>query len=368
MAAPAVGLIVNPIAGMGGPVALRGTDGAAAEAARRGAVPIARDRATRLAALLPKGCAVVTCPAPMGADAMAAAGRAAEVVAITLSEPTDASDTRAAARALVERGVALLLFVGGDGTARDVAEAIGHAVPVLGVPAGVKMNSAVFAQTPEAGAAIVRAFLEGHAEVEVGEVVEVDEDALRAGELAPAHLASLLVPRHPAVASSKAQAGGSVEGLVEAASDLATPGATLVVGPGTTTLAIKRALTGAGTLLGVDVIVIGPHGEATLAHADATASDLEGVPETALLVVTPVGGQGFVLGRGNQQVVPALLARLGWEQLVVMATPEKLDGIDALRIDTGDPTLDATAPGHLRVITGPGFERLVRVARANSGA
>lgn len=361
-----IGLLVNPIAGMGGPVALRGTDDSVDEARARGAVPVAEARAVRFLARLAPEVRVATVSGTMGASPCAGAGRAAEVV-LAVDEPTSAEDTVRAARELLGSGVSILCFVGGDGTARDVARAIGHDVPCLGVPSGVKMNSGCFADGPEAAADVVRAFLEGRAEARVVEVVEVDEAAVRAGELAPARLASLLVPGAERVAGSKAEAGGSLEGLCQAVEDLAEPGATLVLGPGGTLHAIKVALAGEGTLLGVDVVVVDGHGKPALAARDATARELEAVPETARLVVSPIGGQGFVVGRGNQQVVPGLLRRLGWEGLVVVATPEKLDGLRVLRADTGDPALDAEAPAHLRVVTGPGFERLVRL-QGNPGS
>lgn len=355
---PRIALVVNPIAGMGGPVALKGTDGAVDQARQRGAVPVAGARAVRFLRALPAEIDVVTCSGPMGADACVAAGRSCEVV-VQVDEPTSAADTRRAVRTFAGQDVDLIVFVGGDGTAYDVASSLDHALVCLGVPSGVKMNSAVFADGPEAAARVAAQWLAGGLDAELAEVVEVDEGAVREGTLRPARLGTLRVPVDAAVAGSKAEPGGSLEGVVEAVEELARPGEVLVLGPGGTMLAAKEALVGDGTLLGVDVIVVGPHGGATLEVRDATAKDLAGVPDTAVVVVSPIGGQGFVLGRGNQQVVPDLLRRTGWDQLVVVATPQKLAGLDALRADTGDLDLDRAAPAHLAVLTGPGFRRLV---------
>ncbi len=351
---PRLGFIVNPIAGMGGAVALKGTDGVLDEARQRGARPVAHDRAVRFLQGLARMVEVVTCAGPMGEHACREAGLQAQVL-VDIEEPTTAQDTRQAARAMMEAGVPLIAFVGGDGTALDIAEAIDHELACLGIPSGVKMNSAVFAQTPEEGAAVATGYLAGFVEAEEREVVEIDEAALRAGALEPATLSSLLVPVHEAIQASKAEPGGTLEGVVEAARELAKPGSTMVIGPGSTMLAVKRALAGEGSLLGVDVLAMDEKGTGELIGQDVTARQLEEVPEDALLLVSPIGGQGFIIGRGNQQLSPGLLGRLGWERLRVLATSEKLRGLDELRVDTGDAGLDASKPARMDVLTGPGF-------------
>jgi len=354
---PRLGLIVNPIAGMGGAVALKGTDDAVDEARERGAEPVAPDRARRFLDALDLEVAIVTCSGPMGEDVCQAAGLEARVL-VTVDEPTSADDTRRAARAIADEGVDLLCFVGGDGTALDVADAIDHDVVCLGVPGGVKMNSAVFGETPEASALVVREHLAGELETQVAEVVEVDEDRLRQGQtrgdVAP-RLDTLVAPSHRAVQAGKFNPGGSVDTVAEGALDLAEPGRVLVLGPGSTTHAIKTELVGEGTLLGVDVVSVDGDGQAHLGARDATARDLEGFDD-ALIVVSPIGGQGFVIGRGNQQLSPGLLDRVGWDNLRVVATRRKLSGLASLRADTGDPALDARAPRYVDVLTGPGFE------------
>lgn len=357
---PRIGLIVNPIAGMGGSVALKGTDDRVEEARARGAEPVAHHRAARFLGSLRLTVEVLTCSDPMGASTCREAGLEPQVL-LEVAEPTSAEDTRAAAQLMADAGVDLLCFLGGDGTAMDVAQAVGHEVVCLGVPTGVKMNSGVFAETPEAAAEVARAYLNGDAPVVEGEVVEVDEAALDRGEIDPVRLDSLLVPRHEAVAPNKAHPGGTVEGLAEAIEDLLEPGSTWVLGGGSTVQAIKQVLVGDGSLLGVDVLEVDPEGRPRLVRKDATAQDLAGLPESTHLVLSPIGGQGFVVGRGTQQVSPGLLGRIGWGNLVVVATPEKLKGLDQLRADTGDPALDARAPSDLRVLTGPGFRRLMNL-------
>lgn len=356
---PRVGFIVNPVAGMGGSVALKGTDDAAAEARRRGANPVTPERARRFLEAFDGEVHVLTCASPMGAGACQQAGVEHEVI-VDVEAPTSARDTVRAARAFRDRGVDLIVFVGGDGTALDVAQAIGGGVVCLGVPGGVKMNSAAFGQTPEHAAAVAVAFLDDRVDARCVEVVEVDEDGLRAGRVERERLGSLWVPEHPGVQGGKAAVGGTLEGVVEAGVELATPGQVLVLGPGSTVHAIKEALLGReASLLGVDVVRVSDEGKAVCVVEDAMAKDLESVPGDALIVVSPIGGQGFVLGRGNQQLVPGLLERLGWDRLRVVATREKLAGLEALRVDTGDPALDVSAPRHVDVLTGPGFRTRV---------
>ena len=153
-----LGVIVNPVAGIGGPVALKGSDGSdTLERARRlGAKPGSPGRAVQmLRGLASYGeVEVFTYPGEMGRDEAVAAGVEHSVIGRIETEFTSAIDTIRAARDLDEAGVELLAFVGGDGTARDVLEAVGADLPTIGVPAGVKMHSSVFAVNPRRAAEV----------------------------------------------------------------------------------------------------------------------------------------------------------------------------------------------------------------------
>lgn len=353
-----LGLLVNPIAGMGGPVALKGTDDPE-EARRLGADPVTPDRARRFVeAVLHRAPDVhwVTAGAPMGEDVLQACGEPA-MVAYAPTEPTTPEDTREAARALRDAEVELLVFVGGDGTAADIVDGVDASLPVLGVPGGVKMYSGVFAGTPEEAATVALSW-DGTSD---REVLDIDEDAYRRDDLQVDLHGVLRVPTHRLVQAGK-EAGASEdlerEALAQAAADLVrdAPGVTHVLGPGTTLGAVKAALGFQGTLLGFDVWRDGD-----VVARDAAAPALLQLPTPVRIWLAPLGGQGFVLGRGNQQVTPDVLRRAGPDAIRVLATPGKLRDLDGLRVDTGDPDLDAGFPRHLRVRTGPGRERLVRV-------
>ncbi|MFJ9692342.1 ATP-NAD kinase family protein [Kitasatospora sp. NPDC101183] len=360
--APVIGVVVNPVAGLGGRVGLKGSDGP--EVQRRalalGARPEAAQRADltvrQLLSLAPE-VELLTVGGPMGCGA----GR---VVHRPAGEPTGAADTRAAVRALVGAGAGLLLFCGGDGTARDVLDALGPfaALPVLGVPAGVKMHSAVFAHHPRAAAEVAAAWARGTGvRLAPAEVVDRDEDALRAGRVGARVYGRLTVPLLPArvqqrkTGSSADSPADSLGGIAAELAERVGPGALLALGPGTTTHAVATAL-GApdASLTGVDVLRVRTDGTARLELRDARADQLLALPDTPWIALSPIGGQGFLLGRGNQQLSPDLLRAAGPGRLLVLATEAKLAALSGrpLLLDTGDPALDHALSGHVRVITG----------------
>ncbi len=359
-----LGVVVNPWAGIGGATALKGSDGpqVRAEALARGAEPRAPGRMTRtLAGLASDGLTVLTWGGAMGEDAAAAAGLASTVLGAAEGESTGA-DTQRAVRALVAAGIDLLLFAGGDGTARDVASALeDHGDPplVLGVPAGVKMHSGVFAVTPEGAAEVITGLRSGALITRCeGEVRDIDEAAFREGVVKTRFYGALAVPGAPRWVQATKVSGREQEPLVleEIAADIAArmdrSGDTLwVLGPGSTTAAIAAHLGAEKTLLGVDVF---QHG-ARIAE-DVTAEALLALCEgkSVALVVTAISGQGHIFGRGNQQLSPAFLRRLGPEQWHIVATRSKLLTLEGrpLQVDTGDPALDRALSGFRPVITG----------------
>ena len=352
-----IGLVVNPIAGMGGRVGLKGTDDKVEEARRRGAEPRSPARAREaLKHLHDQGAVELhTYGGTMGEEAAVAAGFSPTVVGRPDGEETTAADTREAVRQLA--GVDLLLFVGGDGTAVDVAEALESAdadVPILGVPGGVKVYSSVFAVTPRAAGRIAAGF----DRTERREVNDIDEDAYRGGDVTTELKAVVEVPVGEEVQSSKQIGGGTVEALAAAvAADARAGGATYVLGPGSTVDAVKTELGFDGSPLGVDVW---RGGEVVVADAaaDEILDALDALDDDSRIVVSPIGGQGFVFGRGNDQISPPVVRRSDVE---VVASKQKLDDIGVLRVDTGDPDLDEQLRGWQRVRVGKFERRLLKV-------
>ncbi|MFE6056000.1 ATP-NAD kinase family protein [Kitasatospora sp. NPDC056446] len=364
MTGPAVGLVVNPVAGLGGRVGLKGSDGAATQRRARelGARAGAAARAALTLRHLP-GTELLTAAGPMGADAAEAAGRSARIVHRAAGPDTTAADTRAAVRALVAAGARLLLFCGGDGTARDVLDALGTGsrLPVLGIPAGVKMHSAVFAVHPRAAAEVAAAWATGRGvRLEPAEVVDRDEAALGEGRVGARLYGRLTVPVLPdRVQHRKTGSSGpdpaTPAGLAAEVADRVGPDGLLVLGPGTTTHAVATAL-GApdASLTGVDLLRLRADRTARLLLRDTRADQLRTLSAAPWIALSPIGGQGFLLGRGNQQLTPELLRTAGRERLLVLATEAKLAALAGrpLLLDTGDPALDAALSGHIRVITG----------------
>lgn len=385
-AARQLGLIVNPVAGIGGRVGLKGSDGDEIQRLARemGAQPQAQERAILAVKQLTglEGLQIVTYPGEMGETVVGSCGLEPHVIGRILPGKTSAQDTQNAARAMRDRGVDLLLFAGGDGTARDVYEAVGLDVPVIGIPAGVKIHSAVYATSPVHAGQLAALYLEGQIEeLRESEVMDIDEDAVRCGRVSATLYGYLKVPhRGQLVQSLKMPSDGELAALESIALDVITKmeeGRLYLVGPGTTTRAIVERLSLPKTLIGVDVIQAGgfeASGERTaeLIAADANEDQLLALlgadsEQAATIVVTLIGGQGYVFGRGNQQlssnVIQAVAGdgRRPWENIMVVSTPEKLHtlGRRPLLVDTGDIELDELMTGYITVITGYN-ERAVR--------
>jgi predicted polyphosphate/ATP-dependent NAD kinase len=364
-----LGFLVNPLAGLGGTVALKGSDGVAAEALARGAVAQAGARARAvLEALLPwrDRLQILTAEGAMGADMARALGWSPEIVHVPAAGTT-ADDTRRTAAGLLERRVDLLLFAGGDGTARDICDSVGLTLPVLGIPAGVKMHSGVFAVTPRAAAEVVRLMLEGELVlVDHAEVRDIDEAALREGRVAARYFGEMRVPSEGRYLQQVKCNGREIEALAlqEIAAEVTEhmePGVTYFVGPGTTTAAVMAALGLPNTLLGVDVV---RDGALLAADADATTLERCAAAGPCRLILTATGGQGMLLGRGNQQLTPRALKAIGRDGLIVVATHEKLTALQGrpLLMDLPDAALAESFAGFVEVVSGYRHHVLYRLA------
>jgi predicted polyphosphate/ATP-dependent NAD kinase len=300
----------------------------------------------------------VTFDDPMGAAEARAAGFEPEVLgapagSANTERATTAEDTTAAVDAFVEEGVDLILFVGGDGTATDVAEALDDRnadVPVLGVPAGVKVYSSVFAVRPEAAGRVAATF----EETEAREVSDIDEDAYRDGDVRTRLRGVVEVPVAEDLQSAKQVHSGSTAALAEGVAADVEAGVTYVLGPGGTLGRIADELGVEGSPLGVDV-----YRDGELVVRDGSEDEiLAALGDENVVYVSPIGGQGFVFGRGNHQISPAVIER---SEVRVVASPRKLDETGVLRVDTGDEAVDESLRGWTRVRVGRFEERMVKV-------
>ena len=363
-----LGLVLNPVAGVGGAAALKGSDGIERQALARarGSEPRVHARVLRTLAAV-RVCADVewyTWGGAMGERALRDAGITPTVVGVP-TQPSSAADTRRAAQALANHGVALLVFAGGDGTARDLLDTVGSTLPVLGIPAGVKMHSGVFATTPEtAGEILLRLAEGGLVAVTTGAVRDRQSGAT--SDQPVQHFGELSVPELGGFLQRTKEAGREQEALVvtEIAAWVAelveqTPGL-CILGPGSTLAAVKRSLGMEPTLLGVDVL-----GDGRQVGQDVDARWLEAADlRNARLFVTFTGNQGFLFGRGNQQLSAAVLRQLPREAVTVVGTRTKLTSLEGrpLLVDTDDPELDRALSGLVEIVAGYDDVLLYRVA------
>ncbi|HVP95762.1 ATP-NAD kinase family protein [Methanoregula sp.] len=360
-----IGFLINPVAGMGGSVGLKGTDGNVEEARRRGALPRAQERAGITLRLLAKDADIrfTTCAGAMGASALRDAGIRDFRVVYQPAAITTTEDTKEAVAAFLREGIDLILFCGGDGTARDVFSIAGRTVPLLGIPAGVKMYSAVFALDPATAAGLVS----GSYGLQDGEIMDVDENAYREGVL-ETHLSGIArVPSRAQMTQTakqvfeEADEDRAKEEIARFLLEVMLPGVLYVLGAGTTTEAIARRLGIKKTLLGVDTVRDG-----NLIAADANEKALLDLvsryPETRI-ILSPIGAQGFILGRGNQQISASVVRRVGLQNLIIVATPHKLQETPLLYVDSGDPGLDQEFGESIQVISGYRIARRRKIAR-----
>ncbi|WP_165729184.1 ATP-NAD kinase family protein [Pseudoalteromonas sp. 31A1] len=356
-----LGLIVNPVAGLGGTVALKGSDGAhtAAKAIELGAEPKANSRTkAALEVLLPykERLTIYTVNGDMGEQTAKALGFNVEVIYNTAAITTP-DDTEQAAKVLRDFGVDLVLFAGGDGTARNICHAIEDTIPVLGIPAGCKIHSGVYAITPKAAGRVVEMLVKGElVTLADADVMDIDEDAFRQGTVKAKRYGEMQTPSEVRYMQAVKNGGKETDELVLA--DIAAHVVSqmdedtfYIMGSGSTVEAIMEEMGLDNTLLGVDLIK-----DQTLVAQDLTAKQLLEFTheQSTKLVITLIGGQGHIFGRGNQQLSPALIRAIGKENIIVVATKTKLQALNGrpLICDTGDSELDDELTGYIKVTTG----------------
>ena len=359
-----LGLIINPLAGLGGSVGLKGSDNVAQLALEKGAVPKAGLRMQQALAVIEpfkEHIDVITASGEMGLSLATELGFS--VTCVHSIKPNDAAinissaaDTQQAVKALLNESLDLLLFAGGDGTARDIYAVVDDSMPVLGVPAGVKIHSGVYAITPHAAGLVVSMLLKRElVSLMTADVMDIDEQAFRQGTVKAKRFGEMLVPAEPRYIQAVKMGGKEVDELVLAdiAADVINQmeDELYIIGSGSTVAALMEELHLENTLLGVDVIQ-----QQQLVASDVTASQLLTLTEgkQTKLVITLIGGQGHILGRGNQQLSPELIKRVGKDNIIILATKTKLKALEGrpLIVDSGDPELDSALTGYYKITTG----------------
>lgn len=353
-----LGLIVNPVAGLGGSVGLKGSDGMVEEALSRGAVPQSGNRAkAALQELLSMkdSLTVYTGPGAMGGDLVHELGFDCVVSEAAGVKNTTAEDTRVISLWLQDQGMDLILFAGGDGTARDLCATAREGAVFLGIPAGVKIHSPVYARSPVSAGRLAALYLQGQVDAVVeSDVLDIDEEQYRQEIINTRLYGTLRIPGEPEYTqcrkcSSGASEEETVAAIAEFVADKMERDTYYLIGAGTTTRAVMRELELENTLIGVDLVY----------NYDLVANDIYGGQileyigdKPAKLVVTVTGGQGFLFGRGNQQLTPEVLRRVGRENIIILATKEKILKLrgQPLLVDTGDAELDQYLSGYHFVV------------------
>ncbi len=370
-----IGFLINPIAGMGGKVGLKGTDGVEImkKAKELGAEPIAQKRAEETIKLIfdmKVEIKWLTCLKNMGEDVLKSVGYKEGVdytVVYDTPSSTTSKDTKKACTKFKEMNADLILFCGGDGTARDISSVVGKDIPMIGIPAGVKMFSAVFGINPRSAAEVVSGFVRQEYNVAEAEIMDIDEESYRRGELQAKLFDYALTPYEGSLVqtcksvyggvddeSSKEEIAKYVLEIIEEEKD-----SLFILGAGSTIEKIGKELEIDHTLLGVDVVKNGK-----LIAKDVNEQKLLDILEKekkAIIIIGVIGSQGFVFGRGNQQISPKVLRKVGVDNIKIVATPVKMAQTPSLRVDTGDEEFDKMLSGYHKVIIGYHEMRMVKV-------
>ncbi len=355
-----VGFIVNPIAGMGGSVGLKGTDDVVQKAIELGAVPRSPHRAMEALGVLSNirnDIEIVTCSSDMGENEAKQYLFATKVVWKYKRDYSSSDDTKNAAQAMLREKVDIILFTGGDGTARDIFKAVEEKVPVIGIPAGVKIHSPVYARNPRKAGELAKLYLTGKIKtLKEVEVLDINENEYRAGRVDTQLFGYLKIPYEKNYVQNRKAPTPLSEAVSQKAIaldviDNMEDDIFYIIGPGTTTRAVMEEMSLSYTLLGVDVIC-----NKQLVAMDVTEKQLKDITNknNCKLIITPIGGQGYLLGRGNQQISSGIVRSIGKKNIIVITTKQKISELRGrpFLVDTGDIKVDKMLSGYIKALVG----------------
>ncbi|MFW9819328.1 MAG: ATP-NAD kinase family protein, partial [Candidatus Thorarchaeota archaeon] len=258
------------------------------------------------------------------------------------------------------------IFCGGDGTARDIFDSVDLEKPVVALPAGVKMFSSVFAINPRAAAEIVDKFIDEEIETQEKEVLDIDEDLFRQDILQAKLYGYLKVPKVRHLIQSGKTGSGFERTIEENKQEIAQfiiesmeENILYLLGSGTTIKTITDILNMPKTLLGIDALY-----NKKLIVEDLNEMDILQLMKkypNRMIIISPIGGQGFIFGRGNKQFTYEILREIGVKNIKIIATKQKMKDLDCLRVDTGSLEVDNQFKGFTKVITGYKEELIIEI-------
>ena len=375
-----LGLLVNPDAGLGGRLGLKGSDGQAEIARSRGA----QDRSGPRMRIMLDHLVAISKESLDGIQWYLSEGRmGTDWIPPTISpfgiihssnSSTDANDTSQLVASLIDSDIDLLIYAGGDGTTRDVVAALSQygrpELPIIGVPTGVKMHSGCFASSPKAAAEVLSSWLEGDLLLSSTEVLDLDEDLYREGKWVVRLYAEAITPASPRWmqgSKMRVEASGEeevIQGLAEHVRETLIDDQTMIIwGSGGTLRTIGEILGFELNTLGID-ITLGTNIVASDLNEKEILAALEGHQGDVILLLSPMGGQGFLIGRGNLQLSPDVLRMIGVDRVLGIVTPAKMLTLRSLRVETGDPEMDErfSKKKYLKVLQGYRTTRVLRVS------
>jgi predicted polyphosphate/ATP-dependent NAD kinase len=375
-----IGFIVNPIAGMGGRVGLKGTDGVVDEAIKKGAKPVADKKSMDMLKIFVSkynskdNIEWYTCKNKMGEKELKEAGiKNFKIIYSSNDKKTSPEDTKKACKKFLEKNVDLILFCGGDGTARDIYNTVETKTPILGIPSGVKMHSGVFGINTEASAKMLHDFVNETLTIGDAEIMDLDEDLYRKGEWKVklfGNAKGIVEPTYVQVGKASFQSisddyikdeiAEHIKEEMEQNNDYL-----YLMGSGGTVNFIAKKIQVKNTILGIDAVY----------QKENIGEDLNEEKILKLLkkyskikvILSPIGAQGFILGRGNLQLSPKVIKKIDLDDIIVVSTPSKLSSTPVLRVDTGDKKLDKKfrEKEFFMVIIGYRISRVVKVQTNN---
>ena len=371
-----IGFLVNPIAGMGGRVGLKGTDGVVEEAIKRGAEPVASSKALDtikefLAKYSENNIEWYTCSGKMGENELKKADiKDIEIIYEYSSDKTASDDTKKACKEFIKSKVDLILFCGGDGTARDIFSVVKNKIPILGIPSGVKMHSGVFGINTDAAAKMLHEFAKERLTVGDAEIMDLDEERYRKGDwniklfgIAKGIVEPTYVQVGKSVFESVSEDAVKEELAEHVIDDMKENSDYLyLMGSGGTIDFIAEKIGVKNTLLGIDAVY-----QNKVVSNDMNEKqilDLLEKYQKVKVILSPIGSQGFILGRGNLQLSPKVIRKIGLDNIIVISTPAKLLSTPVLRVDTGDKKLDHlfVEKEFMMVVIGYRLSRVVKIS------
>ena len=373
-----IGVLVNPDAGLGGKLGLKGSDGQADIARSMGAEDRSGPRMEKMLIYFSsidrtENIEWVTSDGRMGSDWFPN-NFSDKVESIHSSKgKTSASDTCDLVKQLLESKIDVLIYGGGDGTTRDIVRNLQEnncpELPIIGVPSGVKMHSGCFATSPKAAAEVLSSWIRGDLLVSNTEVLDLDEEKYRQGKWIVKLYAEAMTPNSPKwmQGSKELIQTDSEEEIIQGISEhifesLVEEDRMIIWGSGGTLRTIGKMLNFNLTTLGID-ITVGKSQIATDVNEQQITQHIQSHSGIISLLLSPMGGQGFLIGRGNLQLSPKVIRMIGIENIIGIVTPSKLLSVRKLRIDSGDDELDSefSELKYMKVIQGYRTTRIIPI-------